>query len=238
METYKLIGSIIKFIVFSLPWVFGIVGLHQWLFTKSPKYYFFLMKLFSKRKDTNWSITSMYTVKKESNFIIELEKILKSQFESVSKKFNLANKKHYEFGMFNFILQYDLNVSQDEYVQVELLFNNMNVTVENAEDRLLELRMLFNELESKVQIINKQYNINVRYTSMKNPFFGLMIQRLGEEHIEHFECVFPISLLLRKQDVAKNITNYKFRVFKEYITITESNFDILEKITKYALLLR
>jgi hypothetical protein len=238
METYKIVGTIIKFIVFSIPWVFGIVGLHQWLYTKNPKYYFFLMKLFSKRKDTNWSITGMFTIKRDSNFIVELEKVLKSQFGSISKKFNLANKKHYEFGVFNVILQYDLNVSQDEYVQVELLFQNMNVTVENAENRLLELRMLFNELESKVNMVNKQYNINLKYTSMKNPFFGLMIQRLGEEHIDHFECVFPISVLLRKNEVEKNSTNYKFRVFKEYITITERNFDILEKITKHALLLR
>lgn len=72
---------------------------------------------------------------------------------------------------------------------------------------------------------------------MRNPFYGLMIQRLGEEHVEHFECVFPLSLLLKKDTGEHSNEKYTLRVFKEYISINETDFNAVEDIAKKCLLM-
>lgn len=238
IDELRVVGSIFKVIVTVFPWILGIVGLHQWLYTKSPKYYFTFIKLFSKRKDTKWQVTATLKVSREADFFGAFQKIVKDKFGRYNRKFNLQNKKHYEFGNFASTIFYDIDFSEGQYVNVDITFDQLNVTLENAKDRLRELRILFSELEKELQPVGKHYNVNIEFTSMKNPFYGLMIQRLGEEHIEYFECVFPISLLLNKHAKKGNKNEYKLRIFKEKISITESNFDIIEDIVIDSLLLR
>jgi hypothetical protein len=156
----------------------------------------------------------------------------------VQRTFNLKNKKLYEFGDFAVTVQYDADVSQDEFVNVEMIFNNLNVTVNTARLKLKELRRLFHEIERSIPSQNKWYAMNIKFNSLKNPFFGLMIQRLGEEHISHFECVFPLAILSSKQLDNPDTISSNLRVFKDYITINEKSFDTIEEAAGVCLLLR
>ncbi|EJQ96058.1 hypothetical protein IGW_01245 [Bacillus cereus ISP3191] len=237
MDIWIPLGKFFKVVITSLPWLVGIVGLHQYLYTKFPKYYFFIAGKFSKWRDTSWDVTCIYTVKKDVDFFGGFDKVIRNEFNGVDRPFNLKNKKLYEFEQFSVTVQYDLNCSQTDNVQVELIFRNINVTRETANNKLEKLRTLFNSLEREIRFEKTMYNMNIKFIKIKNPFYGLMIQRLGEEHVEHFECVFPISVLARKDMNDPEVANYKLRVFKEFISINEKNFDKIEIVAKKCLLL-
>jgi hypothetical protein len=240
MEPFLVIVKIIKVIAIAIPLFISIGGIHYFFYSRSPKYYFKVSKWTSKWKDTNWTITAGYSVSKNTDFYKLLEAVLFELYGrgKVQRTFNLKNKKLYEFGDFAVTVQYDADVSQDEFVNVDIIFNNMNVTVNTARLKLKELRLLFHEIERAIPTQNKWYNMNIKFNSLKNPFFGLMIQRLGEEHISYFECVFPLAILSQKQLDDPDTVNSNLRVFKEYITINEKRFDTLEEIAAKCLLLR
>lgn len=240
MGVLLIVLKVLKFLGIALPLLLSIGGIHFFFYSRSPKYYFKISKLTSKWKDTNWSINAGYTVPRDFNFYNQFEAVLFEIYGrgKVQRTFNLKNKKLYEFGDFTVTVQYDLDISQDEYVKVDLIFSNINVTVNTAGKKLKELRILFHEVERAITLRNKWYSMNIKFNSLKNPFFGLMIQRLGEEHISYFECVFPLTLLSNKQMDDEETRNYNLRVFKEYITINEYSFDILEDIANKCLLLR
>jgi hypothetical protein len=236
VEDYTFILKILSYVIILL---FG--GLGHFLYTKSPKLYFWVSKITSKWKDTNWEINAGFTIPKSEDFFKKFEGQLTEIYGrgKYRRTFNLKNKKLYEFSDFAVTVQYDLDLSNDEYVDVEFLFNNINVTVNTAEKKLRELRRFFHQLERSYEVLNKWYNIKIKFTSLKNPFFGLMIQRMGEEHVEHFECSFPLSILSKKQlDDTSDFGEYKLTVYKDYISINDSNFDLVEEITKKCLLLR
>jgi len=81
--------------------------------------------------------------------------------------------------------------------------------------------------------------MDIYYPTKQNPFFGLMIQRLGVDNVKQFECVFPINaLFIEKNQSADNIDREVLRVFKEKISINHRSFDSLEKVALKALMLR
>lgn len=240
MEFLQILSKIFKALCYIIPIVLSIGSLHIYFYSRSPKYYFKIAKLFSKWRDTNWKVTVMFKISKQVEFFKIFEGVLQERYGKgkYRKTFNLKNKKLYEFSNFTLTIQSDLDVSdEDDIISTELLFSNVNVTYKNAEKMLKELRMLFHEIEKRVTIIDKNYNLNVKFNSMRNPFFGLMIQRLGEEHVDYFECVFPLSLLLNKDTDDYSKENYTLRVYKEYITINEADFDSVEDIAKKCLLM-
>jgi hypothetical protein len=240
MDTLLVIVKVLKFVALAIPLLLSIGGIHYFFYSRSPKYYFKVSKLTSKWKDTNWTVVAGFKVQKDFDFYKQLEAVLSELYGrgKVQRTFNLRNKKLYEFSDFAVTVQYDANVSQDEFVDVDIIFNNMNVTVNTARLKLKELRILFHEIERAITTQSKWYNMNIKFNSLKNPFFGLMIQRLGEEHISYFECVFPLAILSNKQLDDPEISASHLRVFKEYITINEKSFDTLEEIASKCLLLR
>lgn len=238
MDTFFFISKLTIKII--LPWCLALFGIHQFLYSKYPKYYFFVAKRFSKWRDTTWKLNVSYDINKSEDFFSEFEKIVKEIYDSKPrKKFNLKNKKQYEFDDFTLTIQYDLNMSQTEKVTVELDFNTMNITLVNAKNKLKKLRVFFNELEKELPLMNPSYNIDIFFKTVKNPFYGLMIQRLGDEHIEFFQCDFPISTLLKKEKLKDSfdLKDFKLTVFKDKITINESNFHSLEEVATISLLL-
>lgn len=239
MNILYYIDNFLKIAYFIISSTLSIGGIHFFLYTKSPKYYFKITRLISKWKDTNWNLVATYVISKEIDFFEVFEETLLQFYDKreIKKPFNLKNKKLYEFGNFTLTAQYNLDVSSTDYVKVELILSNLNVTVKAAEEILKDLRQMFNELEKKLVNIEKSYNLNIKFTQLKNPFFGLMIQRLGEEHVDYFECVFPISLLSKKEIGISKENNYYIRIYKEQITINEEIFDRVEEIAKLCLLM-
>ncbi|NJP37199.1 hypothetical protein [Alkalicoccus luteus] len=237
MEEITWTSMVSFFLIDFLPWLIALSGLHIWAYSKSPKYYFFVLKKLSARKDTKWIVTTTMFIDKEDDFFEIFESNI-GNIGKIQRNFNLANKKQYEFGNFSCIILYDIENTNNDIVEVNINFNQMNVTLKNARERLKELRILFNELEKSLQIKRKIYNVDIEFTSMKNPFYGLMIQRVGEEHLTFFQCQFPISQFLKKQDVDSSDDESQITVFREKISVNNNNIDKIESAVSDALLLR
>ncbi|MFP3809546.1 hypothetical protein [Bacillus sp. SIMBA_005] len=232
--------KILKIIFSAIPWLLSVTALFQFLYNKYPKFYFFFVKRFKKWRDTKWKLTVSVSVQRDLDFFRILEEVINDVFGKRQRVFNLKNKKQYEFSDYTLTVQYNLDCSNEEYVTVELLFGTITATKSTAIDKLKNLRKLFNKLNSRIDFRDESYSMNIYFITMKNPFYGLMIQRLGPEHIQYFQCNFSIDQLERKmfkKRTQQTETNQELTVFKDYISINHHNYDTIEDITKKCLLL-
>lgn len=230
---------ILKVVKYTLMYIPALFGLHTWLYAKYPKYYFFFVRIISKWRDTNWSINVDYRLTEIDDTYKKIESVLKKRFQNdrYKRTVNMGNKKLYECGIFNLLVQDDFDTGQISSQKVFIRIAQLNVTLNTAEEKLRELRELFNELEREIRPISTGYDLDVYFKNEKNPFYGLMVQRLGKINVSHFECFFPISAIISKEH--GNDRNQHFlRVFKEKLCINESSFDILEETAKRALLFK
>lgn len=235
MEDVLKISSLVFKII---PWVFSLGGLHVYLYNKYPKYYFFIVKHFSKWRDTKWTLTVQYKVRSDFPYFEHVNEVFKKMNLKREVVFNLKNKKQYNFQDFTVTLQHNLMNDTTEYIPVEIIFNPINTTLYSAEKKLLNLRKFFHQLEKELPYESPSFHMRIEFTTMKNPFFSLLIQRLGEENIRSFRCEFPLSIFLNKGINSNEKTNYSIVVYKDNLSINEENFDDLEEITKKCLLLR
>lgn len=221
-----------------LPVLLILLNLHQYLYNKNPKYYFFFMRRFKKWRDTKWKVHANYQIHEDIQFFKVLEEAILSVFPNRERVVNLKNKKQYNFGDFSLLVLFDLDSSNSEIKKVELNFNPMNVTYKSAQDRLSELRKIFLNIERNIHPLDQNYSMDIHFTNSINPFYGLMIQRLGKEHVDYFECTFDLEVLKRKHGKIGNTTKRnKLRIFKEKITINEKSYDIIEDVSKDILLM-
>lgn len=214
--------------------------IHFWLYHKSPKYYLFVIRLFSRWKDTNWKISAIYKIQRDKNVFLAFEKVLTGIYgdNSYRKRVNLANKKMYEFDVFSLIVQFNLDESEADEVSVEFHFNNINVTYKNSQTRLDDLQRIFHRLEEKVIFIDKTYDLKIKFEDkFNNPFYGIAIKHLGEEHILDFECTFPISVMGIRFNQESMASDNIIRVFKDSIDINNNEFDVVKSCAKKCLLL-
>lgn len=232
-----LIRKIGQIILALLPWILALFSFHQWAYNKFPKYYFTFLRFFSKWRDTKWSVSARYLVEINENFYNDIEKILRNRYGNFKRTVNMKNKKLFECGNYNLMVYDDTDMGPHSIGEVWFNISQLNVTLNSAEEYLRDLRELFHQIEITVKPKSKGYSMDVFFPNNKNPFFGLMIQRLGEKNIASFECVFPISVITTKKNNQSN-GDYMLRVFKDKITINDESFDILEETAKNALLFK
>ena len=235
----------LKYIFSSLPtlvtFLFAMSGIHFLLYNKSPKYYLFIMKLFSRWKDNNWNMSAIYKLEANINFFKEFENVLKDIYgaNSYRKRVNLQNKKLYEFSVFSLIVQSNLDVVESTPIKVELHFNGINVTYKNSNERLEELQRIFHKLEERLNFNDKTYDLKIKFGSnFHNPFYGVAIRHLGEEHVRDFECSFSVGVFdIRHNQNTNNDENREVHVFKDCIDINNNDFDIVKSCARKCLLL-
>ncbi|MGX1446324.1 hypothetical protein ACUXOD_000067 [Bacillus sp. 153480037-1] len=240
MEIILIIFKILKIFFAALPWILSATGVFQFLYNKYPKFYFFCVKRIKKWRDTNWKLSVSLVVRKDINFFGILEDVIEEVFRDSRRIFNLDNKKLYEFSDYTLTVQYDLDCSNGEYVTVELLFGTITATKSTAKDKLKTLRKLFNRLNARIDFKTENYSMNIYFVTMSNPFYGLMIKRLGPEHVQYFQCTFSIDQLERKMFNKRTQhpeRGQELTIYKDYISINHHNYDTIEEITNKCLLL-
>jgi len=212
---------------------------HLWFYNKNPKYYFFLLKIMSRWRDTNWHLNVSYELQKDDRFYEKFEHLLEELYGrgNYTRSFNLKNKKLYEFKNLTLIIEYDLDVSHTDKVEIDFHFNNVNVTYQGAMDMLNILNEFFNRLERTFTFDWKNYSLKIKFTSMHNPFYGLLIQRIGAEHVKHFECFFSFSALEARHSGNRNGRQNMISVYKDYISINDEEFDCVAQCAKKCLLM-
>jgi hypothetical protein len=237
------IGKWGKIMLSLFPWILVFFGVHNFTYNKSPKYYFWILNKTKKLRNTTWNLNARFIIDISiDDFHAMIEKIMRERYKNHFKKeVNFKSKKVWRCGYsnlsFNLIITDDFDLGTNSDQQVFFSISQLNVTLDRAEVFLREFRELFNNLERNIKPEKTSYNLDVFFPENKNPFYGLMIQRMGTHNIEHFECRFPISALVSKDHESSEKKNY-LRVYKEKICINESSFDILEETALRALLLR
>ena len=235
-------AMLFKSFLISLPYIvmifFAVSGIHLMLYIKMPKYYMFIIKLFSKWSDNTWRLSVIYTFSQNINFFKEFEIVLRNLYGSYKKRVNLVNKKAYDFGIFSLIIQSDFDFSVSQSMKVEMHFSMINVTYKNSIERLEELQRLFHKLEEHLSIEDKTYDLKIQFSrNFHNPFYGVAIQHLGEEHIQDFECSFSADVFNIRHGQNTIDDESVIRVFKDCIDVNNSEFDIVKLCTKKCLLL-
>lgn len=191
------------------------------------------IKLLSNWKDTNWKVSVIYTVDRDVDFFRTFEKILKNIYDSSDyrRRVNLQNKKIYEFDVFSLAVQYNLDQSNDKFVRVELLFNKINVTYKNSNRRLEELQQIFHKLEESLHFEDKVYDLHITFSqNFHNPFYGVAIRHLGEEHVNSFECSFPMKIFNIRHSQEIGHLDSDVHVFG--INITTDDFGAVKSCAK------
>ncbi|QCT03305.1 hypothetical protein E6C60_2593 [Paenibacillus algicola] len=237
MNALDVLLRILKYVIMYVPALFG---LHTWLYSKSPKYYFFIIRLFSKWRDTTWNVNIEIKLDELGDSYQKLEDVLKFKYKNskYSRPVNMTNKKMYDVDIFKVLVQDDFQDGQFSRNIMFVSISQLNVTLNNAEEKLRELRELFNDIERALRPRAVSYNLDVHFSKGKNPFYGLMVQRLGKNNITHFECFFPISAIVPRTKDGGPGSNNQVRVFKEKLTINETSFDIVEETARRALLFK
>lgn len=227
--------KILKYVLMYAP---ALLGFHTWLYAKSPKYYFHIVKLTTNR-NTTWSINCEFKLESIEEMYRKIEDVFKRKYKNdrYHRPVNMKNKKLYECGVYNILIQDDFDTGEFSSQKIFFRISPLTVTLDAAEEKLQELRELFNDLERELKPQQTIYNLDIYYQNGNNPFFGLMIQRLGKKNVSHFECFFPIESIIPKK-YGKDRNQHFLRVYKDKLTINETSFDILEETAKRALLFK
>lgn len=221
-----------------LPVFLAVLNLHQFLYNKNPRYYFFIIKRLKKWRDTKWKINANYSIKSIDEGYKTIENSIKNVFGEFDRIVNLKNKKQYVFGDFSLLVQ-DNDVLFENSPRIELQFLPINVTYKVAQEKLSELRTFFTDIDDNINSLEKNYHMDVIFNNSNNPFFGLMIQRLGKENLTYFECLFDLNIFKKSHEtIIKTKTKNNVRVYKEQITINEKSFATIEVIALDILLMR
>lgn len=240
MDTVDHVIQFLKWFGAGIVTISLLANVHFFLYNRNPKYYLSVIKLLSKWKDTTWKVSVIYTVDRDIDFFRMFEKILKDIYGSADyrRRVNLQNKKIYEFDVFSLTVQYNLEQIEDKFVKVELLFNKINVTYKNSNSRLEELQQIFHKLEESIHFEDKIYDLDIIFSQkFHNPFYGVAIQHLGEEHVTNFECSFPIKIFNIRHSQGIEHSDDDVHVFKNGINITTDDFSTVKSCAKKCLLL-
>ncbi|MEJ9209773.1 hypothetical protein, partial [Paenibacillus larvae] len=207
-----ILKSIKYLVIYGVP-ILG--GLHTFCYAKSPKYYFFIMRIFSKWRDTTWQVNAEYILEDIGDAYQKIESILKEKYKNDGYKrtVNMKDKKVYEFSIFNCLICDDFQSGDFSSKKIFVRISKLNVTLNTAEEKLRELREFFNSIERILKPKHSGYSFDIYFRNGKNPFFGLMVQRLGKENVSHFECVFPIGAIVSKNS-GSDKSQHDMRIYK------------------------
>lgn len=228
-----------KYIFKLLPWILSLGGLHHFLYTKYPKYYFWFARKFSKWRDTNWKLIIQYKMKYDAELFVKMHEVARENFRDVQVVFKNKNKMQLEFDDFSVTIQNNLIDSPEEIVDVEFIFSQITSTYSTANKKMRTLRKFFRVVEMNIiKPVDTNYSMRIKFSTMDNPFFGMLIQRLGKENVLNFECQFPLSTFVRREVNPAEESDFLITTYKDYISINANDFEDLCLTTEICLLMR
>ena len=234
--------TFIDFLIIAIkwvPWLLSLGGLHIFLYTKYPKYYFWIAKKTSKWRDTNWRLSAQYRMPYNEELFNSLHSLIKENFKDVKIIFMNKNKMQIEFEEFSVTIQNNLIGSTEENVDVEIIFNQITSTYSTANKKLKTLRKFFKLIEMySIKPSYCNYSLRIKFSTMDNPFFGMLIQRLGKENVMNFECQFPISTFIRREVDPTENSDFYITSYKDYISINSDEFEDICDTAEICLLMR
>lgn len=206
-----------------------IYGGVSWLYNHKIKFYLFVNKILSSRREIKFDLSTSFIKTDKLNFK-EIENIFNNNNYSFTKQKNLKNSELYNLE--NFILevkQIDGETEDERVVNIRVI--NAAVTYKTALGILSDYKKI-------LELIFESLNVRSRDTSSsltlkygdKNPFMGRNLANLNKESIKSFSCQVDFNKMLKNDDPTADEAN--IFIYKESINYTTNNLNDLINVAK------
>jgi len=216
--------------------IFFIWSIIQFFYYNKLNVYIFVTKFFRKWRDTDWELTFTCNIDKDKDAFKDVENVIKEIYrvQTIRKEMNLSNSKIYSLNSFLLKVScddFDNNNKREVFIEIPKL----KTTYSHANELLDEIEILFKKISAIFRAEDEVYTINIRFKNGKNPFLGFMLQRLGQDSVNHFRCEINTNAFMRN---STNLYNQKATIYKDYLNVTQKSFIDLKEISSSLLLLK
>ncbi|WP_407140894.1 hypothetical protein [Marinilactibacillus psychrotolerans] len=206
-----------------------IYGIGSWFYYHKIKFYLFVNKLMSSRREIQFDLTTSFR-KIDTLDFKEIENILKDEGYILKKQQNLKNSKIYNLGTFLLeVKQMDAIDEGDQNVIIGVI--NAAVTYRTALKVITDYKKV-TELIFETENINmreSQSSLTLKY-GKSNPFMGRNLASLDKKSIKNFSCQVSFNEIIGNDD--PTVEGKDIFIYKESINYTTNNLDNLVNVAK------
>lgn len=188
---FDVIGNVVN-VIGLLSIIYSVL---QWFYFHKVRFYIFLNKIFSFKKDVNFEISGFFNFCDDDTLDItalfeETKKYYKNNVKKISQT---KNKIVFQMDtMIISIIHHDV-IEIDEY-EYEIFINVPNSSYKSAIKNINILDRVFDDLNSGFRIKNKKFTFKSDY-SKKNPFLNPSVTKIGVDKIKSFIMIISATSL-------------------------------------------
>ncbi|WP_373446085.1 hypothetical protein [Salinicoccus bachuensis] len=212
-------GGVIMELIGYISSVFGILGtaygLFQHFYHNQIKFYFFITKLFNRKKAVKFSVLSRATI--DELDIKSLAKSVRDNYTE-SKKVNSSNNS-ITINMGDFIASINFDdFPADEFGEnfsIECFVTTTNY--KNAINTVDDYIDFCKFIKNKLNIDSFMYTLTIDYSKVKNPYLSADIGALKSGYIKKLLCVIDTNF------ISENNINDEVIISKNKLNFTSKN---------------
>lgn len=206
-----------------------IYGVLSWLYYHKIKFYLFINKLLSSRREIQFDLMTSF----KKSELIDFKKI-ESSFKDIGYNYtkiqNLKNSKIYNLGSFLLeVKQTDLIDEDDRNVVIGVI--NAAVTYKTAIKVIADYEKIVDLIFEKENINSKKTrsSLTLKYGD-NNPFMGRNLANMDNKSIKNFTCQVNFNKIIGNDDPTTEDTD--IFIFKESINYTTNNLSNLVNVAR------
>lgn len=168
-------------------------GIYQHLYYNQIKFYFFVTRLFNRKKSVKFTIVA--TAYSDEQNVRDLAKKI-SEIYPHARKINPSNKSvTFDIGDFiSTITIDDFPVGEfGENLSIDCFITTTNY--KNAINTLASFIEYANEVKDITKIKEMKFNLQIDYSKVKNPYLSSDLGALKKEYIKELMCVIDTDFI-------------------------------------------
>lgn len=204
-------------------------GIGSWLYFHKIKFYLFVNKMMSSKREIQFDLTTSFKKIDILNFK-RIEEHLKDEGYKLRKQQNLKNSKIYNLGSFLLeVKQVDLIDEDDKNVTIGVI--NAAITYKSALKVISDYKKIIEFIFENEKIIPKesQSSLKLKY-GKSNPFMGRNLANFDKKAIKNFSCQVSFNEIISSDDPTFDGTD--IFIYKESVNYTTNNLNDLVNVAK------
>lgn len=204
-------------------------GIGSWLYFHKIKFYLFVNKMMSSKREIQFDLTTSFKKIDILNFK-RIEEHLKYEGYKLRKQQNLKNSKIYNLGSFLLeVKQVDLIDEDDKNVTIGVI--NAAITYKSALKVISDYKKIIEFIFENEKIIPKesQSSLKLKY-GKSNPFMGRNLANFDKKAIKNFSCQVSFNEIISSDDPTFDGTD--IFIYKESVNYTTNNLNDLVNVAK------
>lgn len=207
-----------------------------WLYYNNLRTYLIVNRILRFRKEVSFEVSMTYQVEMDVNFYDMIEKSLWEIFsrEKIKKENDTINNKMFNTPPFFVKVLQDKDINAIEsYQEFFVEIPKINVTYSRVEKTLDVINDIDEKVIDKMNIKERKYFVKIYFEKKKqNPFANLLFRLFGEDNIVFFRCKLNCAAISKEQE-GKYVD-----ISESSISLTQSSFNEIRKITPHLLLIK